>query len=139
MTGGVLARTLAQKLGFKPGLRACIFGAPDTMALDIPVSDSGPFAFQIHFARSRADVTRIAEGAARRYETGAVFWIAFPKKSGAIKSDLTRDEGWAPLTSQDFLPVSNVALDADWSALRFRKRAEIPKLTRKSVSSGGTE
>jgi hypothetical protein len=32
---------------------------------------------------------------------------------------------------RDLLPVTQVAIDETWSALRFRRRREIAKLTRK--------
>ena len=62
---------------------------------------------------------------------GKKLWFAYPKKTGAIQTDITRDHGWAPLAAADLLPVTQVAIDATWSALRFRYRDEIPTLTRK--------
>jgi hypothetical protein len=69
--------------------------------------------------------------AAPLYESGKRLGFAYPKKTGAIKTDLSRDHGWQPLDRHDLLPVTQIALDETWSALRFRRRAEIQKLTRK--------
>ena len=63
-------------------------------------------------------------------------WFAYPKKSGTIASDITRDDGWDLLAAHDLLPVTQVAIDSDWSALRFRYRDEIKKLTRASDYPG---
>ncbi|MBS1590073.1 MAG: YdeI/OmpD-associated family protein [Bacteroidetes bacterium] len=60
----------------------------------------------------------------------AVFWIAYPKKSGRIASDLTRDKHWQLLNEADWLPVSNVAVDRDWTVLRFRHKGQIKSLKR---------
>ncbi len=68
-----------------------------------------------------AAITKIAD----RLEADALFWVAYPKKSGSIKSDLTRDEGWAVMDTYQYEGVTQIAIDADWSALRFRKTAAI--------------
>jgi hypothetical protein len=60
-------------------------------------------------------------------------WLAYPKKSGPSRTDIRRDHGFEPLLARDFLPVAQVALDDTWSALRFRRRGEIKKLTRQMV------
>ncbi|MEL7530465.1 MAG: hypothetical protein AAFN10_04115 [Bacteroidota bacterium] len=58
-------------------------------------------------------------------------WIAYPKKSSKkYKSDITRDNGWEAVGSQGFEPVKQVAVDADWSALRFRLVRFIKSLKR---------
>lgn len=67
----------------------------------------------------------------------ALFWIAYPKKSGSIRSDISRDNGWDIVFNAGFDPVTQVAIDKDWSALRFRpadaikeKLREIPMAER---------
>jgi len=55
-------------------------------------------------------------------EDEAVFWIAYPKKSGTIQSDLTRDAGWEKVYKSEWMPVSSVSIDDDWSGIRIKKR-----------------
>lgn len=55
----------------------------------------------------------------------ALLWIAYPKRSGAIRSDMTRDNGWEVVFAAGYDPVMQIAVDADWSALRFRKSEAI--------------
>jgi hypothetical protein len=56
----------------------------------------------------------------------AVWWISFPKKSSKIKSDISRDILAAMVqNATQFRPVSNVAIDDDWSALRFRHQDKV--------------
>ena len=63
----------------------------------------------------------------------AVLWFAYPKKSSKkYQTEITRDHGWGVLGDYNLKPVRQVAIDDDWSALRFRKIAFIPKLTRKT-------
>ncbi len=47
-------------------------------------------------------------------------WIAYPKKSGSIPSDLSRDFIWENLGPFSFQPVAMVSLDENWSAMRIR-------------------
>ena len=62
----------------------------------------------------------------------AVIWIAYPKKSsGKYKSSINRDCGWEPLAVLEVEPVRQVAVNDDWSALRFRQVKYIKKLNRK--------
>lgn len=64
-----------------------------------------------------------------RLAEDALLWIAYPKKSGKIRSDISRDNGWELVFAAGYEPVTQVAIDDDWSALRFRKSEAIgPKL-----------
>lgn len=47
-------------------------------------------------------------------------WIAYPKKTGAIASDLDRDHVNRRGQARGMRAVAQVALDDTWSALRFR-------------------
>ena len=42
------------------------------------------------------------------------------KKTGAIASDLSRDVVWKRMTGTGLRPVTQIAIDETWSALRFR-------------------
>lgn len=53
-------------------------------------------------------------------------WVAYPKTTSKISSDLNRDCSWEELTNAGFETVRQVALDHVWSALRFKKREDIP-------------
>ena len=54
-------------------------------------------------------------------------WIAYPKTTSKIASDLNRDCSWYLLTSNGFEGVEQVALDHVWSALWFKKGENIPQ------------
>jgi hypothetical protein len=47
--------------------------------------------------------------------------------------DFNRDTGWAALGAAGFEPVRMVAIDEDWSAVRFRRADFINTLTRDKV------
>ncbi len=48
-------------------------------------------------------------------------WVAYPKTTSKISSDLNRDCSWDVLTKNGFEGVVQVALDHVWSAFRFKK------------------
>lgn len=57
--------------------------------------------------------------------------MAYPKKSSKrYASDLSRDESWQPLGDLGMEPVRQVAIDPDWSAVRFRHAEHISRLDR---------
>lgn len=126
------------KLGYRQGMEAAVVARPNELAELLPLPtielSTRPHEWLLVFVRERADVSR-ALAAALHYPAGGRLWCAYPKKSGALAADIDRDHGWEPLHEAGFLPVSQVAIDADWSALRFRRREEIARLTRKGAQA----
>jgi|694.fasta_scaffold76964_4 hypothetical protein len=62
----------------------------------------------------------------------AVLWFCYPKgTSKKYKCDFNRDTGWETLGNYNLEGVRQVAIDEDWSALRFRKIEHIKTLTRR--------
>jgi hypothetical protein len=49
----------------------------------------------------------------------ALTWVAYPK-AGQLGTDLNRDSLAERMRAEGVRPVRQVALDAVWSALRFR-------------------
>jgi hypothetical protein len=90
--------------------------------------------FRIAFARDRTELAEAADNVAAAYEPGGHLWISYPKKSGSIRTDVSRDIGWEPVQALGLFGVTQVALDADWSALRFRLRHEIQSFTRRTLT-----
>jgi hypothetical protein len=61
-----------------------------------------------------------------------LLWLCYPKKSSKIYKGLncSRDTVAALLANEGFEPVRQVAIDDDWSALRFRPVDKIKKMVR---------
>jgi len=123
--------SIAKKLGFKPGMVCAVIDPPNGMKHGLPASTASEPELILAFAPDRANLARAAARALDLYGVGGRLWFAYPKKGGPIRSDLDRDHGWEPLTQAGLLPVTQVALDSTWVALRFRLREEVPTLTRK--------
>jgi hypothetical protein len=85
----------------------------------------GPFSFVLVFVKSCADLNRLARRAVACCGEGAILWFAYPKRTSTrYTSDLSRDEGWETVEDLGYHPVRQVAIDDDWSALRFRHEDE---------------
>lgn len=97
--------------------------------------------FAIAFATKQAEVDRVAKQAAKALEGDAVLWIAYPKgTSKTYTCEFNRDTGWASLGAAGFEPVRQVAIDEDWSALRFRRVEYIKSMTRSfAMTKAGKE
>ena len=131
-----MTRSVADRLGFKPGMRCLVSGAPDGFDAGLPADAAPPHDLLLVFVRDAAAIATAAPEAERLYRDGARLWFAYPKRTGAIRTDINRDLGWAPVEGRDMLAVAQVALDGTWSALRFRRRHEIARLTRRSAARG---
>lgn len=61
-----------------------------------------------------------------------LFWLCYPKKNSKVYkgSNCSRETVTGLLASHGYEPVRQVAVDDDWSALRFRKTEHIKKMTR---------
>src|SRR5262249_2763485 len=67
----------------------------------------------------------------RKTAGDAIVWLAYPKgTSKKYKSQINRDNGWNALGREGFEPVRMVAIDQDWSALRFRRVEFIKNMRR---------
>ncbi|SOE21880.1 hypothetical protein SAMN06298216_2331 [Spirosomataceae bacterium TFI 002] len=87
--------------------------------------------FALIFATKQEEVDQIAPQIDKLIAEDGLFWFAYPKKSSKkYKCEFNRDNGWQVLGELGYEPVRMVAIDEDWSALRFRKAKNIKTLTR---------
>lgn len=93
------------------------------------LSGKGTIGQVLLFAIEKKVIEEVAPKVIDRLGVDALFWIAYPKKSGSIKSDMSRDSSWDVIDSLGYAPVTQVSVDEDWSAVRFRTNEAIgPKL-----------
>ncbi len=79
-------------------------------------------AFMLAFVTRKSEVDALAKPVAERAKGDAIVWFAYPKgTSKKYKCDFNRDNGWDALKALGFDTVRAVAIDEDWSGLRFRR------------------
>ncbi len=117
---------LIKKLQLKPGMRLLLLNAPEGYRArlgDLTIHetpDGSGYDFVQVFAANASDLTRLAAVAVQTAKQDGILWLCYPKLTGAIASDLSRDRVWALAAPLGIRPVAQVAVDDTWSALRFR-------------------
>lgn len=111
---------------FEPELAAL-----DGVTIHRRVPATGGITFAIAFVQTLAAVERVARQVVPRLDGDAILWCAYPKGSSKrYRCEFSRDTGWAALGSGGLEPVRLVAIDDDWSALRFRRAEYIATMRR---------
>ena len=78
--------------------------------------------FSLAFVTRQSEVDALAPQIASRAKGDATVWFAYPKgTSKRYKCDFNRDTGWNVLKAAGFDTVRAIAIDEDWTALRFRR------------------
>ena len=95
------------------------------------VTPNDPVTFAIAFAVTQAELDAVSATLVATAIGDAVVWIAYPKQSSRrYRCEFNRDAGWSVLAAGGFETVRMVAIDEDWSALRFRRAEYVGTMTR---------
>ncbi len=110
--------------------------ALEGVAVRRSLDDMDRLQFSLAFVTRQEQIDQITAQIAQKVAGDAVVWFAYPKASSKrYTCDFNRDKGWDSLGAAGFEPVRQVAIDEDWSALRFRRVEYIKKLTRSSLGA----
>ena len=123
---------LTRKLHLKPGMRFAVVNAPDGFARmlgKLPAGVTQEKALKsaldlvlMFVLNKKALKSRWPKALASMKPDGAL-WIAYPKKSSGIDSDLAAmNSDWEVYTHAEWQPVSLIAIDETWSGTRFKQR-----------------
>lgn len=129
MTSGYSGTPLPKKLGIKEGMTVGFLNAPEAFDLDLPDEvevhhSESPSDLYLIFADRAAQAETLFRSAMAGLPADGSIWVAWPKRSSGVKTDLTED-----LLRELFLPTGMVdnkvcAIDETWSGLRFVVRKE---------------
>ena len=134
---------LFKKLNWKDQKALLVLNAPASFKIELDAmkefvaATSDPkgleeINFSIAFCQMQQDVDQAAEAIVPKLSGDALVWFCYPKAgSKKYKCDFNRDKGWNILGKMGMEPVRQVAIDEDWSALRFRKVEFIKNITRR--------
>jgi hypothetical protein len=125
--------TISEKLNLKDHQDILVLNAPDSFAPELarlPVvnihhhlESVAQVGFSLAFVTRQAEVNALAPKIAARAKGDATVWFAYPKgTSKKYKCDFNRDTGWDKLKAAGFDTVRAIAIDEDWTALRFRRK-----------------
>ena len=87
--------------------------------------------FVLVFVTQLVEIEKSIISIYNKLNSDIVLWYCYPKASSKrYKCEFNRDTGWQALGAHNLEPVRQVAIDEDWSALRFRKVEFIKTMTR---------
>ena len=121
-----------EKLNLKDRQEIVVLNAPASfepelarlavMTIDRHFESVAETEFVLAFVTRKSEVDELAAQIAKRTKGDAAVWFAYPKgTSKKYKCDFNRDTGWDALKAAGFDTVRAVAIDEDWTGLRFRR------------------
>lgn len=130
-----------RKLNLKDQAEIVVLNAPETFEPELALLENVAVrrdlevpreaVFVLAFVTKQEEVDTLAKEIAKRAKGDALVWFAYPKGSSRrFRSQLNRDSGWTALGELGFEAVRQVAIDEDWSAVRFRRVEYIRTMTR---------
>ena len=125
---GYSGTPLPRKLGIRPGARVALIGAPDGFdtvlgavpdGVDVRTRLRGRFDVIVAFATRRAVLVRRLEALTGALEPDGGLWLAWPKRSSGVATDLAETEVRALGLGTGLVDNKVCAIDQTWSGLRF--------------------
>jgi hypothetical protein len=125
-------KKLLEKLNYKGQERIAIINAEESffalinndlknVMIDKEIDPRFPYDYMILFVKSVSEIEFLTPFALHNLLADGVLWFCYPKKtSKRFSSDIDRDHGWKMLNDSGLHGIRMVAIDEDWSAMRFR-------------------
>jgi hypothetical protein len=133
-----MTQTLFEKLQFDGEKNLLIQGLPSTIEKQFcklsfaknltPLLKAKKIDFALVFAVNENQLNNILTEVLPALHDEAKLWIAYPKKTSKIASDLNRDCNWQKVTEAGYETVDQVGLDHVWIALRFQKVEQLVEM-----------
>ncbi len=129
-----MSQTIFEKLSLKNEKTILIQGLPSSIEKQFsklsfaknltPLLRSRKLDFALVFAVSENQLNGILDDIMPALKDDTKLWVAHPKITSKIVTDLNRDSSWHKLTSVGFEGVEHVVLDHVWTAVNFKKPLE---------------
>ena len=133
---GYSGTPLPQKLGIKDDSSVALVGAP--AKFPIRAGGKAPYDVIVAFVSERGQLARtIADARGKLAEDGGL-WIAWPKKSSGVATDMTEQAIRDVALPTGLVDNKVCAIDETWSGLRLVIRRELrakPKQTPRRASA----
>jgi hypothetical protein len=131
-----------KKLNYKDQKQIYIIHAPDSFKKDMDemkhvtsiktsLTGAKSIEFFMAFVIKQKELDDLIKKMKSLMIDDGVVWFVYPKgTSKKYTCEFNRDTGWTELGKAGYEPVRAVAIDEDWSGLRFRNPTHIKKMTR---------
>jgi hypothetical protein len=128
------SQSLLEKLQLKDEKNLLIQGLPSSIEKQFiklsfakhvtPLLKSRKVDFALVFAVSQKQLKDILQEVIPVLHADAKLWVAYPKLTSKIASDLSRDASWEFIAQHGFETVRSIAMDSVWSAIRLKRPDE---------------
>ena len=125
-----MSQTILEKLQLKNEKNILIQGLPSSIEKQFsklsfaknltPLLRSRKIDFALVFAVSEIQLNGILDDIMPALKEDSKLWIAYPKITSKISTDLNRESSWSKLAA-DYESSEQVSLDHVWHAVNFRK------------------
>jgi hypothetical protein len=128
---GYSGTPLPKKLGIREGSRVAVVSAPDGFArvlaplpagAQLRADARGRCDVVLFFVTRRAELARRFPSFVRALETDGGLWVAWPKKTSGVATDLVFDAVQQVGLGAGLIDNKVCAIDGTWSGLRFVRR-----------------
>jgi hypothetical protein len=124
---GYSGTPLIKKLGIKSGFNVAFVNAPRDFArhLDLPANVTinlkarKPLDFALLYVKSEKELTIRFSECAAKLDPAGMLWVAWPKKSSGVVTDLSFTNVQAIGLAAGLVDVKICAVDDVWSGLKF--------------------
>jgi Protein of unknown function (DUF3052) len=117
---------LPKKLGIKEDSRVALQGEPEgfVQALGIKPRTRGQLDVVLLFQTKKGELTRAFAPLARRLAPTGGLWVAWPKKTAEIDTDLTFEAVQGIGLNAGLVDNKSCSIDETWQAVRFVYRLQ---------------
>ncbi|MBO9624262.1 MAG: hypothetical protein J7500_16250 [Sphingomonas sp.] len=118
-------KPVAERLQIKGARRLAVVDAPAGLEAIVGAADARAGAQEAEvvllFVSDRVALDARLPPLLAEARDDAILWIAYPKLTSKLARDLNRDILHAASPDFGLTPVAQIAIDADWSALRMKR------------------
>ena len=134
MTAGYSTTPLADKLGFKSGMRAFIADMPagvrtevalDSLGLELLAAPGAGIDAAHVFVTARARLDCELSALRQLIAPSGFIWVSWPKKAARVETDITEDVIRELALPLGLVDVKVCAVDETWSGLKLMIRKEL--------------
>tara|TARA_R110001599_G_scaffold280864_1_gene482298 strand:+ start:42721 stop:43350 length:630 start_codon:yes stop_codon:yes gene_type:complete len=120
---------LIKKLNIKEGQNVLLINCPEELEaefedLDLDKNSATKTTYDsvIIFVHNEDELAELLPKNQKFSKKDGKLWVAYPKKSGSISSDLNRDIIWGIVNGIKMNPNKLISMNADWSIMSLAKK-----------------
>lgn len=130
-----MMQTMLEKLRYREEKNLLIQGLPSSIEKQFskvsfaknitPLLRTRRIDFALVFAVNHDQLGSILRDVTPAIHELGKLWVAYPRSSSKIVSDLNRDTSWACIVELGYENSEEIALDHVWNAIRFEKASQV--------------